>query len=209
MGKIGLYVAILVLFTGIEVVNAQSSQPIETPNMDIPIKPAPPLINLNDTPCPNGFEIYPDSGLCSKFGGHVEAEQNYYHCSLNNYQLALRNGELEAKCGYGVPSAKVCIDQGSIKDGQGGYLWKPEGDPKARCAGGTTILLAKDQTATEIELLDANQNVIFKPSYFGKLADGRPRFCAEGRPGSSFSGPLLVKYGENCKTVTNPANRED
>ena len=160
--------------------------------------------------CGTGFEIYPDSGICNEFVTHQATEQNYYHAKLSVYQLSLRNQELEAKCGYGAPTAKVCIDQGSIKDGSGGFLWKSEADPKARCKGGTTILLAKDQASiTEIELLDVNQNVIFKPSYFGKLDDSRPRFCAEGRPGSSFSGPLYVRYEENCKTVSNPANRED
>lgn len=160
--------------------------------------------------CGTGFEIYPNTGICNEFATHQETEQHYYHSKLSVYQLSLRNQELEAKCGYGAPTAKVCIDQGSIKDGSGGFLWKAEADPKARCKGGTTILLSKDQVSiTEIELLDANQNPILKPVYYGLLADGRPRFCAEGRPGSSFSGPLLVKYGQNCKTVSNPANRED
>lgn len=160
--------------------------------------------------CGTGFEIYPDSGLCNEFSDLMTSEQHGYHRKLHNFQLSVRNQELEAKCGYGAPTAKLCVDQGSIKDGPNGFLWKAEADPKARCKNGTTILLAKDQASiTEIELLDVNQNVIFKPSYFGFLADGRPRFCAEGRPGSSFKGPLLVKYGQNCKTVSNPANRED
>lgn len=160
--------------------------------------------------CIGGFEVYPDSGICSKYPDWITAEQHGYHKDLHIHQLSLRNQELEAKCGYGAPTAKICIDQGSIKDGSGGFLWKAEGDPKARCANGTTILLSKEfDSITEIELLDVNQNVIFKPSYFGKLSDGRPRFCAFKRLGSSFTGPLLVKYGQNCKTVTNPSVRED
>jgi hypothetical protein len=163
--------------------------------------------------CGTGFEIYPDSGICSKFGGHVEAEQNYYHCSLNNYQLALRNGELEAKCGYGAPSASVCMDVGAVKDGGG--LWKPTADPKARCSGGTTILLDKKYDGVDaMQILDSNKQFIMDASYYGKLADGRPRFCAEGRPGSSFgSGPIYTKYNSNgvseCRSVSNPSNRED
>ena len=160
--------------------------------------------------CGLGFEIYPDTKICSQFKDHQEAEQHYYHSKLTVFQLSDANQKLQASCGSTPPTAKLCVDQGSIKDGSGGFLWKAEADPKARCKNGTTILLAKDQASiTEIELLDVNQNMIFKPSYFGKLDDGRPRFCAEGRPGSSFSGPLYVKYGQNCKTVSNPAVRED
>lgn len=160
--------------------------------------------------CIGGFEIYSDSGLCSMFASHQEAEQNYYHAKLSVYQLSLANQELQVKCGATPPTAKICIDQGSIKDGSGGFLWKAVADPKARCKNGTTILLSKDQVSIkEIELLDANQTPILKPAYYGLLSDGRPRFCAEGRPGSSFSGPIYVKYGQNCKTVTSPANRED
>jgi len=161
-------------------------------------------------PCPNGFEYWPNSRLCNQHPTHEICERHYGASQDTIYHLSKRNEVLEAKCGYGAPTAKVCIDQGSIKDGSGGFLWKSEADPKARCKGGTTILLAKEQASiTVIELLDVNQNLVFTPTYFGKLSDGRPRFCAEDRPGSSFAGPLLVKYGENCKTVSNPANRED
>lgn len=163
--------------------------------------------------CGSGFEIYPDSQICNKFGSHVEAEQNYYHCSLNNYQLALRNGELEAKCGHGAPSASTCVDQGSIGSGNG--LWKPEADPKAKCKGGTTILLdQKYEAVTQIQILDSNKEFVLEPAYFGKLSDGRPRFCAEGRPGSSFNpGPIYIKYNSNgineCRSVRDPSKREE
>lgn len=160
-----------------------------------------------------GFELYSDSMLCNQFGSHQEAEQHYYHCSLNNYQLALRNGELEAKCGYGAPSASVCMDAGKVADGGG--LWKPVADPKARCKNGTTILLDKKYDGVDaMQILDNNKQFIMDATYYGKLADGRPRFCAEGRPGSSFgSGPIYTKYNSNgiseCRLVSNPANRED
>ena len=161
-------------------------------------------------PCPNGFEYWPNSRLCNQHATHELCERHYGASVDTIFHLSKRNEVLEAKCGYGAPTAKICIDRGSIKDGSGGFLWKAEADPKARCKNGTTILLSKDfASITEIELLDVNQNLIFKPSYFGKLSDGRPRFCAEGRAGSSFSGPLYVKYGNDCKSVANPSQRED
>lgn len=153
--------------------------------------------------CKNGT-VWGAGEFCNIFKNYIEASVDHWHC--NEYLRQLKDlYEKESFVGL-----KVCTEKGPIKDGSGGFLWKAVADPKARCKNGTTILLSKDQASIkEIELLDANQSFIFKPAYYGLLSDGRPRFCAEGRPGSSFKGPLLVKYGADCKTVVNPANRED
>lgn len=153
--------------------------------------------------CPRG-SLWGAGEFGNIFKDFIEASVDHWHC--NEYLRQLKDlYERESFIGL-----NVCTDQGPMKDGSGGFLWKAVADPKARCKNGTTILLAKDQFAIkDIELLDANQSFIFKPAYYGLLSDGRPRFCAEGRPGLSFKGPLLVKYGANCKTVVNPANRED
>jgi hypothetical protein len=160
-------------------------------------------VKVVEPACPSGFEIYEGSGICNQFPTHVSAEQNYYHCSLNNFQLYLENADLKRQL-----EARNIPD---FKDGANkGNLWKPEADPKARCKGGTTILLDQKYSASSIDILDSNFNKIKSPSNFGKLDDGRPRFCAEGMNGASFgNGPLFIQVGELRFRVNNPANRED
>ena len=156
------------------------------------------------------FEIYTDSKLFNKFLTHLESEVNYYHCFLNNYQLTVANGALQQMCGMTIPISQACMEEGDIKDGGGGFLWKAEADPKARCKGGTTILLPASIDLQEVFILDDKKEIIFKPSYYGKLDDGRPRFCAERRPGASFNpGPIWLKYGNKCKSIANPGVRND
>jgi hypothetical protein len=160
-------------------------------------------IKVVEPACPDGFEIYEGSGICSQFPSHVSAEQNYYHCGLNNYQLWLANADLKRQLAVrNIPN---------FADGANrGRLWKPEADPTARCKGGTTILLESGNPATTIDILDSNLIKIKTPSNFGKLDDGRPRFCAEGMAGASFgSGPIFIQAGGQLYRVNNPANRED
>lgn len=160
-------------------------------------------VKVVEPACPGGFEIYEGSGICNQFPSHVSAEQNYYHCSLNNFQLYLENQslklELEKK---NIPNFADGANRGN--------LWKPEADPKARCKGGTTILLDQKYSVSSIDILDSNFNKIKSPSNFGTISDGRPRFCAEGMNGASFgAGPIYIKVGELLFRVNNPANRED
>jgi len=161
------------------------------------------VVKTLEPACPDGFEIYEGSGICNQFPSHVSAEQNYYHCSLNNYQLWLENADLKRQL--------QVRDIPDFKDGAGkGRLWKPEADPKARCKGGTTILLESGNSTKSIDILDSSFNKIKSPSNFGQLADGRPRFCAERMNGASFgSGPIFIQVGEKIFKVNNPANRED
>ena len=160
-------------------------------------------VKVVEPACPDGFEIYEGSGICNQFPTHVSAEQNYYHCSLNNFQLYLENADLKRQL-----EARNITD---FKDGANkGNLWKPEADPKARCKGGTTILLDQKYSASSIDILDSNFNKIKSPSNFGKLDDGRPRFCAEGMNGASFgSGPIFIQVADKIFRVDNPSNRAD
>lgn len=160
-------------------------------------------VKVVEPACPDGFEIYEGSGICNQFPTHVSAEQNYYHCSLNNFQLWLENADLKRQLEVrNIPDFRDGANKGN--------LWKPEADPKARCKGGTTILLDQKYSPSSIDILDANFNKIKSPSNFGKLDDGRPRFCAEGMNGASFGkGPLFIKVGDLTFRVNNPANRED
>lgn len=161
------------------------------------------VIERLEPTCPNGVEIYEGSGICNQFPSHVSAEQNYYHCSLNNYQLYLENADLKRQLDLmNVPN---------FADGANrGRLWKPEADPKARCAGGTTILLESGSPIRNIGIFDQFRRNIKRPPFYNVLSDGRPRFCAEGMAGASFgSGPIFIQVGDQLYRVNNPANRED
>lgn len=160
--------------------------------------------------CASGFEIYPDSQLCSKFGSHVEAEQNYYHCSLNNYQLALRNGELEGKCGYGAPVGKPCDDKGWGS----GNVWKASSDTRPN--QGAIILESRycdgkgGSAISDFSIEDELGNKVAS-DYFdicNKANGGRlhQRFSPEGK---KLAGPVYVRYNHNgvreCRRVGNPS----
>jgi len=154
--------------------------------------------------CPDGFEVWgTGTGICNKWSSHFICENNFDSCSLNNYQLRVENAELKRQL--------MMKDIPNFADGAGrGRLWKPEADPKARCKGGTTILLESGNSTKSIDILDSSFKKIKTPSNFGQLSDGRPRFCAVNRPGASFgSGPIFIQVGEKIFRVNNPANRED
>lgn len=164
--------------------------------------------------CGSGFEIYPDSQLCSKFDTHIESEQNYYHCGLNNYQLALRNGELEAICGYGAPTEKPCNDLGwsSVN------IWKPKADNRGNEA---VVILDRKYCNGSGQSLVSNFRV--EDALGGQSASVYFRECDDGNggrlhmgikpQGSNIDGPIFVRYTfngvEECRRVANPANRED
>jgi hypothetical protein len=52
---------------------------VETPSMDVDIRPQPPFIN--EINCPDDWFFY--AGACRPFvfNSHIEAEQHYYHCA--------------------------------------------------------------------------------------------------------------------------------
>jgi hypothetical protein len=159
--------------------------------------------------CDAGFEIYPDSQICNKFSSHVEAEQNYYHCALNNYQLALRNGELEAKCGYGVPVGKPCDDKGW----GGPNVWKAKSEGRS---GGVVILDRKycdgnggaliSDLSIENEVGMSVASVKFRQCDAANAGRYHLDFNPEGK---KLTGPVYVRYNYNgvseCRKVNNPA----
>ena len=165
-------------------------------------------------PCPNGFEIYPNSGICNSFSDHTTAEQHYYHASLNNYQLSQRNGELEAKCGYGAPTEKACNDIGWSN----GNIWKPDSDTRPNQGvvllqtkycdgqGGPAISNFRIEDALGGQVANASFDICNK-SNGGRL---HYRFSPEG---GQLSGPVFVRYSykgvEECRRVSDPATRQD
>lgn len=159
--------------------------------------------------CDAGFEIYPDSQICNKYASHVEAEQNYYHCSLNNYQLALRNGELEAKCGYGVPMGKPCDDKGW----GGSNIWKAKSEGRS---GGVIVLDRKycdgKGGALISELSIENEVGLSVASTKFRQCDSKNagRYHLDFDPeGKKLTGPVYIRYNYNgvseCRKVENPS----
>ena len=53
--------------------------PVETPSMDVEVRPQPPFIN--EINCPDDWFFY--AGACRPFvfNSHIEAEQHHYHCA--------------------------------------------------------------------------------------------------------------------------------
>jgi hypothetical protein len=165
-------------------------------------------------PCPNGFEIYPNTKICNEFATHQLTEENYYHAKLSVYQLSKRNQELEAKCGYGVPTEKACNDLGWSN----GNIWKP--DSATRPNQGVVLLQTKycdgqgGPAISNFRIEDALGGQVANASFdiCNKANGGRLhyRFSPEGK---KLTGPVYVRYVfngvEECRKVTNPANRED
>lgn len=159
--------------------------------------------------CDAGFEIYPDSQICNKFRSHIETEQNYYHCSLNNYQLALRNAELEGKCGYGVPMGKPCDDKGW----GGANVWKAKSDGRS---GGVVVLDRKycdgsggaliSDLSIENEVGMSVASVKFRQCDAANAGRYHLDFNPEGK---KLTGPVFVRYNYNgvseCRKVNNPS----
>lgn len=59
---------------------APTPLPPETPSMDVPINPMPPVIN--EINCPDDWFLFAGSCRPFLFNSHLEAEQHYYHCAL-------------------------------------------------------------------------------------------------------------------------------
>jgi len=158
----------------------------------------------------NSFEIYPDSRVCSQFETWKEAEGNYYHCNLHVFQLWTLYNYLTAN------QSPSCQDAGDFKDAAfRDLLWKPEGDPKALCRGGTVILFPPNHAGRmggNLTLLDSNFAEVTKARYINNLADGRPRYCTD-QAGQSYPKNLTVYYTldgvPTCRSVDDPSKRHD
>lgn len=170
--------------------------------------------------CGYGFEIFEGSGICNVFPTPEQCEQNYYacgetlnreinkysSCELSNFQIGVAFTNLQNQ---------ICENAGRMADGPNGRLWKPDADPDASCAGGTTILLDPSLgSVNKIQVLNSNKELVAVPEYFGFFEGGRPRFCIRGRAGAEF-GPysVHVKYrtpdADKCFLVADPSKRED
>jgi hypothetical protein len=157
------------------------------------------------------FEIWnTGSGLYNRWETWKVCEENFYSCNDENRILKAEIIKLQGIISDLINQIQI-RNIPDFKDGANkGNLWKPEADPKARCKGGTTILLDQKYSVSSIDILDSNFNKIKSPSNFGFLSDGRPRFCAERMNGASFGkGPLFIRVGELTFRVNNPAVRED
>ena len=159
--------------------------------------------------CGNGFEIYPNSGLCSQFGTHQEAEQHYYHSKLTVYQLGIRNGELESMCGHGANKEKACNNIGW----GGPNIWKAQSDTRPNqgvvllnqnyCDGAGNSLISgfRIEDALGGEAASSSFDIC------NKANGGRAhyRFSPAGR---NLNGPVFVRYDfngkEECRRVDNP-----
>ncbi len=157
------------------------------------------------------FEIWnTGSGIFNRWESWIVCENNFYSCNDENRVLKAEIIKLQGIVADLIKQIQVRNIPNFADGAKIGRLWKPESDPKARCKGGTTILLESGNPATSIDILDSNLNKIKSPSNFGKLDDGRPRFCAQGMNGASFgSGPIYIQAGDKLFRVNNPANRED
>lgn len=153
---------------------------------------------------PGTFESYSDSGLYNIFYTHRECEQNFYHCSLNNFQLWMELGQ----CKPSTPTLE-CSD---FQDGAGsGLLWKPVSENT-----GNPVILFPGEWWEEIE------EIQIQNSAGETLTKAKPRTCCPNGGRAHYdltvrasSLPknivVLVKFsdGERCFNVADPEKRYD
>lgn len=162
------------------------------------------------------LEIYPDSGIVAFHTSHREAEIGYLACELTNFQYWTYLESLQAG-----PKLS-CVDAGPMRDGANNFLWKPLGDPTARCRGRAAVL-AEPALADFVSVQDGQTGIILYDESGEKIGDGfykgnsngnRPSYCTD-KAGSEYGdGPIYVEFLVSgapsfCKTVSNPSARED
>lgn len=154
--------------------------------------------------CGIGFEIYPDSGLCSQFKDHQETEQHYYHCSLENRTLKAELIKVTK------PAEPACNDLGWSR----GSKWKAKSD--TRPDQGVILLETKycdgqgGSLVSNMRVEDSLGGIVSRPSFdiCNKSNGGRmhQRFAPSG---AKMSGPVFVRYSFNgvdeCRRVADPA----
>lgn len=154
--------------------------------------------------CNLGFEIYPNSGICSQFKDHQETEQHYYHCQLENTILKAELIKVTK------PAEPACDDKGWSR----GNKWKPQSDTRPN--QGVILLDTSycdgqgNSLVSNIRIEDSLGGIVSRPSFdiCNKSNGGRShhRFAPSG---TKMSGPLFVRYQRNgveeCRRVADPS----
>lgn len=159
----------------------------------------------------SAFEIYPDSNLFSQFSDHLTCEQHYYHCQLENGILKAEVIKLNnIIAGLG----KSCNDLGWGN----GNVYKPTSDGYK--GQGVIVMEARycngqgGPSVSNFRMEDASGKSVTNPYFRECDGDNQGRLHVGFKPeGKNISGPMFVRYTyngvEECRRVSNPANRED
>lgn len=163
------------------------------------------------------FEVWPGSGIPSRFGSHQVCEQHFFHCELHNYQLGHRLGFVQAdleQCLAGEPPVGNCGGWGD-----GGSLWKPDSESRP---GFPVFLLASDYCQDGLSLVSDVR--ILSKTTGTQVAGARFRTCSKNGNRNHQDvtvrtselarlGPLLVIYrfmGQTeCREVVAADVRQD
>lgn len=145
---------------------------------------------------PGSWEIYPESQLYNQFSTHREAEQHYYHCELNNFQL---NQELGKYIGP-VGDCQVSESWG------GGDLWKPVSDN----TGNPVVLTAADTRNARCEIITPTETL---PCRFRTIANGNRAHWDVFRRCGNLDSPLIFRLEidgvGHCWEVGDPCQRHE
>lgn len=165
----------------------------------------------------NGFEIYPNSNVCSKFLTHEEAEVNYFASSLTNFQYWNLLIEVQNQ----NKDTTSCNDLGWGGETDNQARWKPDSETTGRLV----VLLPNQHCSNQFGAQGAFGSTFFPlisnmriEDKFGNVMDrGRLRHCGQhnnGRLHWDFAGteglpsPVFVRYefqgAERCRKVDNP-----
>lgn len=170
----------------------------------------------SQTNCEN--TIFDQGEVCFRNQDYVAAAVDHYHCGLHLFQL---REELQSYIAN--PFIPLPIEAGSLnpvksgfKDGPGKRLYKPNGDPKARCKAGGAVLFESalnGKVGNGLKIYNSNFEQIGSGFFKGNGNPDRPQFCTS-KPGSQLgTGPILIcieVLGVNqCYVVANPSVRED
>lgn len=158
--------------------------------------------------CGLGFEIYPDSNICSEFKDHQETEQHYYHCKKENRILKAELIKVTK------PVEPACNDKGWSN----GNLWKPQSDTRPN--QGVIILDTSycdgqgNSLVSNIRIEDSLGGIVSRPSFdICNSSNGGRNHYRFAPSGDKMEGPVFVRYERNgveeCRRVGNPAERQD
>lgn len=150
-------------------------------------------------------------------------KEHFYAKWLEAWQHVVLSQDLQKSLNMCIEEANgnppPCTDAGDFRDGAGGALWKPFGDPNASCRNRAVFLLPASYNGkvgspgNKIDVLDVNFNKIGDGFFRSNSNPDRPTFCTD-RTGPNYgAGPIYVRYTvdgfKECRTVRNPSNRED
>lgn len=166
--------------------------------------------------------IFNQGEVCHRNDSYVNSAVDHYHCGLHLFQLRdeLQSYIRNPFSTFNVVAGSFSPVKSGFKDGGGKKLWKPIGDPGARCnnprnRGGAVLFEGSlnGKVGNGMKIYNKNFEQIGSGFFKGNGNPDRPQFCTNKYGAQYGTEPILVCIEvvgvQQCYVVANPSNRED